>query len=111
MRHELVFELDEIAEPGARSFSVNTAAGTQEGFIIRYADQIRVYLNSCPHTGVSLNWADDQFFDVSHKFIQCSMHGALFEPLNGRCVWGPCLGESLQSVEFELVEQHLLIYI
>lgn len=58
-----------------------------------------------------LNWSDEQFFDFEHKFIQCSLHGALFEPLDGLCVWGPCLDKSLQSIPVELVDQQVIIYI
>jgi nitrite reductase/ring-hydroxylating ferredoxin subunit len=28
----------------------------------------------------------------------CANHGAVFEPPTGECVWGPCVGASLQSV-------------
>ena len=111
MPHKFIFKLDDIPEPGGKSIQLVTADGKQEAFIIRYAAEVRVYVNSCPHTGVSLNWADDQFFDYEDKFIQCSLHGALFGPLDGRCVRGPCLGESLQSISFELVGRQVIIYI
>jgi len=111
MTKKMLFELDDIPEAGGRAFRFKTPGGDKDAFVVRYSGEVRAYINSCPHTGVKLNWSDDQFFDVDHKFIQCSMHGALFEPLDGRCVWGPCLGESLQSVPFELVDQQVIIYI
>ena len=69
-----------------------------EGFLIKWHDQIYAYQNACPHTGVSLNWAPNQFMDIEERFIQCGMHGALFEPDSGFCIHGPCLGQSLQSI-------------
>lgn len=109
--HRLSLSLDDIAEPGARAFELDTQTGRVEGFVVRYAGQLRAYINSCPHTGVGLNWSEDQFFEPDHNFIQCSMHGALFEPLTGLCVWGPCRGRRLQSLIVELVDGQLLIYI
>lgn len=111
MSQLVTVRLDEIPEPGAKGFSYTTATGEQEGFVVRFAGEVRAYENSCPHTGVSLNWSDDQFFELDHKFIQCALHGALFQPQDGRCIWGPCLGQSLKSLPFELVEQNVLIYI
>lgn len=31
-------------------------------------------------------------------FLQCSLHGALFDPTNGVCVRGPCIGKKLEQV-------------
>ena len=107
------FKLENIADPGGRAFSVEGGSGSRsnDGFVIRFAGEVRAYRNSCPHTGVSLNWSDNHFFDVSHNYIQCSLHGALFEPLSGHCIWGPCLGQDLQPLSFELVDQQVIIYI
>lgn len=107
----IVFELEAIPEPGGCSFRFETSQGEQEGFVIRLAGEVRAYINSCPHTGVTLNWSDEQFFDIDHKFIHCSLHGALFEPLNGRCIRGPCAGDSLQAIPLKLVDRQVLIYI
>ena len=87
--------LQDIAEPGARGFELD---GGLQCFVLRWKGEIRAYLNRCPHTGVSLNWAEDQFFDLNNEYIQCSLHGALFEPLSGKCIWGPCVGECLSAI-------------
>jgi nitrite reductase/ring-hydroxylating ferredoxin subunit len=44
----------------------------------------------------------DQFLDIDGGFIQCSVHGALFQIENGFCVRGPCAGQSLQPVALEI---------
>ncbi|MFO7604032.1 MAG: Rieske 2Fe-2S domain-containing protein, partial [Gammaproteobacteria bacterium] len=56
------------------------------------------YRNQCPHTGVALNWQEDVFLDSRDELIQCAMHGALFVPETGRCIWGPCQGQVLQKL-------------
>ena len=110
MSHIAAFTLDEIPQPGARAFSFLSPQGEKAGFVIRLAGEIRAYLNRCPHTGVTLDWANEQFFDIEQRFIQCSLHGALFNPSDGRCVRGPCLGDRLESLRIELVDNKVIIY-
>ena len=91
--------IEEIADPGAREFEINLDGEKLEIFVIHWHGDWYAYKNDCPHTGVNLNWLPDQFFDIEHRFIQCSTHGALFAPESGHCVRGPCAGESLQQLE------------
>lgn len=80
-------------------FSVaGLAAAPLEGFVIRHSGQLRAYVNRCPHTGAPLNWNPHDFLTADGAFIQCSLHGALFDPLDGRCLRGPCVGDQLQSM-------------
>ena len=87
-----------------------TPQGEKQGFVIRFAGEVRAFINSCPHTGVNLNWSEGQFFDYDFEFLQCSMHGALFDPLSGRCIWGPCAGDYLTSLPVKLVDMQVIIY-
>lgn len=68
-------------------------------FAVRQGQQVFVYRNSCPHTGMPLNWQPDQFFDVQGEYIQCATHAAIFQPHTGLCVAGPCNGESLDAID------------
>lgn len=68
-------------------------------FAVRHLGQTRIWRNACPHTGAPLNWLPDIFLSLDGKHIQCSLHGALFEPDSGRCIHGPCLGRSLEPLE------------
>jgi len=111
MTQRFCVDLADIPPGSGRGILLSMADGELPAVVIHYGGEIRVYINRCPHTGISLNWAEDQFFDVDHNFIQCSLHGALFEPLSGHCVWGPCLNKDLQSLPFELVDQQVVIYI
>ena len=60
------------------------------------------FLNSCPHTGVQLEWRPDDLMDPSNSYLQCSMHGALFQTDSGLCIEGPCVGDGLFKLEIEL---------
>ena len=46
-------------------------------------------------------WA---FLDVTGTLIQCASHGALFLIQSGRCVAGPCAGQSLKKILSEVVD-------
>ncbi len=67
-------------------------------FAIRRLGKAYVYRNRCPHRGISLNWQADHFLDDSASLIHCAHHGALFLIESGKCVAGPCEGQSLDAV-------------
>lgn len=77
---------------------VKNDAFMKDAFLIYFKQRCYAYENSCPHTGVNLNWQEKQFFSFDGRFLQCSLHGALFEPDSGVCVRGPCLGECLKPI-------------
>ncbi len=97
--------IDEIEERTARGFEI----GGDTLFALRFDDQLRVYRNSCPHLGVELNWLEDQFFDLDGALIQCATHGALFDPLTGLCVSGPCRGQSLEALDCAIADGQLYV--
>jgi len=67
-------------------------------FAVRYGGVIHVYVNSCPHLGVPLDWLPDRFLSADGTHIICATHGALFRIIDGVCVQGPCTGDALEPV-------------
>ena len=102
----LLCAVDEIEERAAKGFEIDG----DTVFALKFDDQLRVYRNSCPHLGVELNWLEDQFFDLDGALIQCATHGALFEPLTGLCVSGPCRGQSLERMEAHIADGQLYLH-
>jgi nitrite reductase/ring-hydroxylating ferredoxin subunit len=96
---------NQIPENGSRGFDV---AG-QQLFAVNKRGRITVYRNQCPHLGLPLNWLPDQFLDVGRELIQCASHGALFRIDNGQCVAGPCVGKSLQAIEFQEIDGEIQV--
>jgi ketohexokinase len=91
--------LDDLADPGSRGFALPIADGTDlAGFVVRRGGRVSGYRNACPHTGAPLEWRAHQFLDADGRFIQCALHGALFELEEGRCVHGPCVGDALAAL-------------
>ena len=95
----VICQLDGLSEHSSKEFTLKTASGTKDAFLIYINQQCYAYVNQCPHTGVNLNWQPEQFFSPDGRFLQCSLHGALFEPSTGQCLRGPCVGQKLKAVE------------
>ena len=91
-------ELDSLPDRSERGFSVHWRGRSLELLLVRRGKDVYGYLNSCPHTGATLNWLPDQFLDAGGRHIQCATHGALFRVDNGACISGPCAGQSLTPV-------------
>ena len=97
-----------IADGSCKSY--RPAPGAFTGlFGVRQGGEIMIYVNACPHLGVPLDWAPDRFLSTDGRHIVCSMHGALFEITSGQCVLGPCAGDSLESVPFEIVDGEIMV--
>ena len=67
-------------------------------FALRFDGQVVAYLNRCAHVPTEMDWQEGEFLDLGKRWILCSIHGASYEPHNGRCVGGPCVGKRLTPV-------------
>ena len=66
--------------------------------LYRDGEQVRAWLNVCPHAGRALDWAPGQFLKSREGHLVCAVHGASFELEGGTCVAGPCKGDALRAV-------------
>jgi nitrite reductase/ring-hydroxylating ferredoxin subunit len=69
-----------------------------EALLVRFGDEVHAFLNVCPHVGTPLDWMPNEFFDAEGRRLLCRTHGALFDPLNGVCLGGPCAGRGLTEL-------------
>ncbi len=97
--------LDDIQE----GTSLGIERGQQAYVAIKKRGQVYLYRNRCPHIGIRLEWQQHQFLDADKMLIQCANHGALFRIDNGLCVAGPCTGERLDLVEFNISEKSIFL--
>lgn len=79
-------------------------------FAVRKNGLYYAYRNNCPHAGAPLNWNINRFLTYDNEFLLCSLHGAMFEIETGYCVDGPCKGDRLAAVPFEIVDGKIVIY-
>jgi nitrite reductase/ring-hydroxylating ferredoxin subunit len=87
--------LDEIASPGARGFTFRAGEYLFAGFIVRVGSEVRGWIDRCPHAGMPLALMPGRYLTREGDLVLCASHGALFRPLDGVCVGGPCTGHSL----------------
>ena len=99
---KLVGSVGEL-EPGtSKKFTMRRGGRDFEALLINYRGDHFAYVNRCPHTGITLDWVNNQFFSSDNRYLMCATHGAVFEPPSGECIWGPCVGLSLQSLPIEI---------
>jgi nitrite reductase/ring-hydroxylating ferredoxin subunit len=94
----VICPLHELADPGAKGFTMGSGDWPLRGFVVRQGACVRAYVNHCPHAGFPLNWTPDRFLAPEAPLILCSMHGALFEIETGLCISGPCAGMKLRAL-------------
>jgi nitrite reductase/ring-hydroxylating ferredoxin subunit len=100
---------DELVEKGnAFVFDVLQYREPAHAFVMRFDGQVVAYLNRCLHVPTEMDWQYGEFLDSGKEFIMCSIHGAVYEPLTGRCAGGPC-GRGRLTV-IEVVERDGQVY-
>ena len=104
-----ICNLEHFKTSACKEFVLKKDNESKDAFIIHFDNKYYAYLNSCPHTGVNLNWQEEQFFSLDELFLQCSIHGALFEPNTGACIHGPCVGEKLKALEFVIEDETIYL--
>jgi nitrite reductase/ring-hydroxylating ferredoxin subunit len=65
------------------------------------------YVNHCMHMHRPLNCQEDAIFDETGKYLRCSMHGFIFDPKTGECQSPVCLGQRLQTLRLEYIDDNV----
>jgi len=99
---KFVGRVGELAHGQSKKFTLRRGGRDFEAMLINCQGHFFAYMNRCPHVGLTLDWVDNQFFTVDNRYLMCANHGAVFEPSTGECVWGPCVGASLQNVTLNI---------
>ena len=96
--------LELIADGAARNFVLQIGEGFFHGFVVRRGEQVRGYVDRCPHAGLPLAQKLDDYLTPAGDLIACSWHGALFDTDSGACVGGPCSGAALRPWPVALID-------
>ena len=81
----------DLVERGqATVFDVLLWGQPARAFAMRFDGALVAYINRCVHVPVEMDWQPGEFLDQDKRWIVCSIHGASYEPADGRCVGGPC---------------------
>lgn len=93
---------DALVERGdAFVFDVLQWRQKASAFVMRFDGRLVAYLNRCIHVPTEMDWQEGKFLDGDREFIICSIHGATYNPLDGRCVGGPCARGQLTALRVE----------
>ena len=94
--------LNDIAEGGFAEVEATIDGDAESLVLYRLGDEVRAWLNVCPHAGRRLDWAPGQFLKSKDGHLVCAAHGASFELDRGDCVAGPCRGDALRAVQVQV---------
>lgn len=78
--------------------------------LVKLDNEVKAYINNCPHQDVPLNEAYKIDVNPFEKTLKCSVHDAWFNISDGECVEGPCLNESLQPVDIDIDDKGDIYY-
>jgi nitrite reductase/ring-hydroxylating ferredoxin subunit len=93
---------DELVERGrAVLFDVLLRGEPLRAFALRFDGRVVAYVNRCVHVPSELDWLPGEFLDADRRWIVCAVHGATYQPADGRCVGGPCGRGRLQAIRVE----------
>ncbi|HXN10845.1 MAG TPA: Rieske 2Fe-2S domain-containing protein [Steroidobacteraceae bacterium] len=70
--------------------------------LYRRGDEVRAYVNCCPHFSLPLNAQPDEFLLLRNSEIMCAYHCAVFRLDDGHCIAGPAEGMGLEPVPVRL---------
>ena len=65
------------------------------GFVVRKGGKVAGWVDRCPHLGFPIAIEMDRYLIPDGSLILCGWHGAVFEPIGGLCLGGPCAGARL----------------
>ena len=99
---KLVASVGELEHGRSKKFTMKRAGREFEALLVNFDGSHFAYVNRCPHTGITLDWVNNQFFSSDGRYLMCATHGAVFQPPTGECIWGPCVGLSLQTLPIEI---------
>jgi nitrite reductase/ring-hydroxylating ferredoxin subunit len=94
-----------------KSFKVRIGTRVFRGLVVKENNKYFAYENICQHLPITLDLNGDNFFSHDKKYLQCHMHGAMYEIRTGLCIAGPCEGAKLVALELVEEDKHVVIKI
>lgn len=105
----LVIAFDSIEDGGFAEVEALVDGDAESLIVHRDGQQVRAWLNVCPHAGRRLDWAPGKFLKSREGLLVCAAHGASFELVRGDCVAGPCRGDALRMVAVEIRDGQVVL--
>ena len=97
-------QLSDLDDPGSRGFVLQIGDAFFHGFVVKKGGEVAGWVDRCPHAGFPIAMELDRYLSNDGSVILCGWHGAVFEPLSGACVGGPCAGGKLTPWPVQVVD-------
>jgi nitrite reductase/ring-hydroxylating ferredoxin subunit len=97
--------LDKVT--GVHSLTIQTEKGCFPLLVLRAGDDLRAYVNACPHQYLPLDYSGDNLLSADGTKLLCSVHGARFDIRTGEAIDGADCG--LDAVPIENANGMLII--
>lgn len=94
--------LNDIVDGGFAEVEATIEGDAESLILYRLGNEVRAWLNVCPHAGRRLDWSPGQFLKSKDGHLVCAAHGASFELDRGDCIAGPCRGDALRAVQVQV---------
>lgn len=105
----VVARIGDLAPGSVKKFWLICRNYRIDAFLVNDRGNFHAYVNRCRHMPTPLDFVRDDFLSDDGRFLRCYTHGALYEFATGRCVDGPCKGESLYRLPLRLERQEVLV--
>lgn len=76
--------------------------------VLKHDTEVAVYLDLCPHNKITLSENGDYLSEDGSR-LMCEVHGATFKLQDGSCDRGPCQGDTLAKIPFEVANEAVRI--
>ena len=90
----------------------NTLCLELDGFpllLVRMGDEVKAYVNACPHQFMPLNHKGDKLISADKKILRCTNHSAGFSVETGEGVEGLGIGECLDPVPVHVSDDRVQV--
>lgn len=105
----VVARVGDLAPGSVKKFWLICRKYRIDAFLVNDRGKFHAYVNRCRHMPTPLDFVRDDFLSDDGRFLRCYTHGALYEFATGRCVDGPCKGESLYRLPLRVECEEVLV--
>jgi len=89
---------EQLVEGAYLRLDVDYDSETISVVVFRYKGRCGAFRNLCVHMPRALDCEQDMIFDATGKYLRCSMHGIVYDPITGESISEICNGKRLTPI-------------
>ncbi len=83
----------------------------RSALVARRGGRVYAYANVCRHVPLTLDLGDGEVAAADRQAFLCHHHGARYRIEDGKCLYGPCDGQSLFPLATEESDDQLVLLV